>query len=64
MIDRPEYIEKITPFMGKPIVKVVTGMRRVGKGRLLELLRQQLLLDGVPDRAVFSSTRSCWNGMQ
>lgn len=53
MIDRPEYIEKIAPFMDKPIVKVITGMRRVGKSRLMDLLRQRLLLDGISGRAVF-----------
>ena len=25
------YIDKIEPFVGKPVVKVITGMRRVGK---------------------------------
>ena len=33
--------------MDKPVIKVITGMRRVGKSVLLELLHQDLLTSGV-----------------
>ena len=33
--NRPEYTNKIKPFIGKPIIKVLTGQRRVGKSYLL-----------------------------
>ena len=34
-IERPDYIKKAEPFIGKDIVKVFTGQRRVGKTYLL-----------------------------
>ena len=30
-IARPKYIEKIKQFIDKPVIKILTGMRRVGK---------------------------------
>lgn len=35
-IIRTKYLEKIEPFMGKPVVKILVGMRRVGKSELLK----------------------------
>ncbi len=34
-INRPLYIEKIKPYMGKSLIKVLVGQRRVGKSYLL-----------------------------
>jgi len=34
-IVRPGYTEKIKPFIGKPIIKVLTGQRRVGKSYIM-----------------------------
>lgn len=42
MIERPEYIQQIRPFVGKKIIKVLVGVRRCGKSTLLDLLREQL----------------------
>jgi predicted AAA+ superfamily ATPase len=36
---RAEYLERIRPFIGKPVVKILVGMRRVGKSELLMQLR-------------------------
>lgn len=33
--DRPTYLAKLKPFIGKNIIKVITGQRRVGKSYLL-----------------------------
>jgi hypothetical protein len=41
------YVEKITPFLGRPVVKVITGMRRSGKSCLVRLLMDKLVADGV-----------------
>ena len=38
-IDRPLYIERIKPFIGKSLIKVLVGQRRVGKSYLLMQLR-------------------------
>ncbi|WP_288847746.1 ATP-binding protein [uncultured Sneathia sp.] len=37
-VKRKEYIDKIKPFINKPVIEVITGMRRVGKSTL-ELLK-------------------------
>lgn len=42
-INRPKYIEKIKLFIDKPIIKVITGMRRVGKSTLLTIIKDQIL---------------------
>ena len=41
IISRPIYTERIKPFIGKGIIKVLTGQRRVGKSCIL----QQLIFD-------------------
>jgi uncharacterized protein len=42
LIPRKEYLARIEPFVGKPVIKVLTGMRRVGKSSLLKLLARSL----------------------
>lgn len=39
---RGSYISRITPFMRKPLIKVLTGQRRVGKSYLLFQLMKQI----------------------
>jgi predicted AAA+ superfamily ATPase len=51
MLKRETYLERIRPFVGKDIVKVLTGVRRCGKSVMLDLIKQELLANGVkPDR--------------
>lgn len=47
MYTRNSYLGKIEPFLGKPVVKVITGMRRAGKSCLLRLLVDKLVADGI-----------------
>ena len=42
MIKRELYMERIRPFIGKDVVKVITGLRRSGKSVLLNLLRDEI----------------------
>jgi len=42
VINRPIYTERIKPFIGKGIIKVLTGQRRVGKSYILLQLMQEL----------------------
>ena len=42
MIVREEYLSKIRPFIGKDIIKVLTGIRRGGKSVLLQQLRDEI----------------------
>lgn len=43
MIKRETYLNEIKNFMNKPIIKVITGMRRSGKSMILKLISQELL---------------------
>lgn len=47
MIERPEYIKRIRPFIGLEPVKVLTGLRRSGKSVMLELIQKELMSSGV-----------------
>ena len=44
---RQFYIDKLTPFVDKNIVKVFTGIRRCGKSRLMGMVRDLLLSRGL-----------------
>lgn len=52
MIKRELYMEKIRGFIDKPIIKVLTGVRRCGKSMLLQLLRDELIGRGVPEEQI------------
>ena len=47
MVVREKYIKKIQPFMDKPVVKVITGIRRSGKSELMKMLQGVLTERGV-----------------
>lgn len=42
MIARDIYLEKVRPFIGTDVIKVITGMRRSGKSVFLELIQADL----------------------
>jgi predicted AAA+ superfamily ATPase len=43
MITRDLYMRRLRPFMGKPFIKVITGIRRCGKSSILLGLKEDLL---------------------
>ena len=47
MIERPQYMKKIIPFIDSPLVKVLTGIRRSGKSTILLMLRQYIESQGI-----------------
>jgi len=47
MIKRERYIKQITPFIGKPVIKVITGIRRCGKSTFLKMVCNTLKESGV-----------------
>lgn len=47
MIKRELYLKKIRNFIDKPVIKVITGMRRSGKSMILKLISQELLERGI-----------------
>lgn len=52
MIYRPDYMEKIKVFKDKPLVKILTGVRRCGKSTILQMLKEELVRDGVPEENI------------
>lgn len=50
LIDRPEYIRQLEAWQGQnDLIKIVTGVRRCGKSKLLELFQIRLKLDKIVD---------------
>jgi predicted AAA+ superfamily ATPase len=54
MLNRKDYTERIWPFVDKPLVKVVMGVRRCGKSTLLKLIAEELRTKGVPAENILS----------
>ncbi len=52
MHKRKGYYHKIKPYIGKPIIKVITGMRRIGKSTFLKLLIERLIKDGISENNI------------
>lgn len=52
IIDRPEYLDRIKAFQGRNLIKVLTGMRRVGKSILLKQMQESLLNEGVNESQI------------
>ncbi|MDR0777899.1 MAG: ATP-binding protein [Methanomassiliicoccaceae archaeon] len=42
LIDRPMYVNEIKGFIDKPLVKVITGIRRSGKSQFLKLIQREI----------------------
>ncbi len=42
MIKRTKYLQKIIPFIDKPLIKVIIGVRRSGKTVLLSQIREHI----------------------
>ena len=56
MILRLNYIEAIKPFIDKPLVKILSGIRRCGKSTIFEMLKDELISRGIPaDRIIHKS---------
>jgi predicted AAA+ superfamily ATPase len=54
MILRQRYIEAITPFIDKPQIKIITGIRRSGKSTVLQMLKEEIGRRGVQPQQVVS----------
>lgn len=53
IVDRPIYTERIIPFIGKDIIKVLTGQRRVGKSYILMQLLNEIKATSPSSNIVF-----------
>ncbi len=54
MIKREKYLAEIKKVMGKQVIKVLLGMRRVGKSTLLLQIQEELLSQGVERDQIIS----------
>ncbi len=52
MIKRTKYLQKIIPFIDKPLIKVIIGVRRSGKTVLLSQLREHIQFSGVESERI------------
>lgn len=52
MNDRPFYMDQLIKYKDKPLIKVITGIRRCGKSTLLSLFERYLLESGVDSNQV------------
>lgn len=52
MIKRELYLKEIRNFMNKPIIKVITGIRRSGKSMILKLISEELSEKGIPSQNI------------
>ncbi len=58
MIVRPNYIETIKPFINKPFVKILVGVRRCGKTTILQMIKQEISSNGVDSTNIFEKNYS------
>lgn len=56
MIIRQDYIDRITPFIDQPLVKILSGVRRCGKSTIFKMLKQELLQRGIPEENIIEKT--------
>lgn len=52
MIFRPNYMQAIKAFKGKPLVKILTGIRRCGKSTIFLMLKEELIKEGVSEEDI------------
>lgn len=52
MIKREKYMRRIRPFIGSDLIKVMTGIRRSGKSVMLELIKKELVENGIDEENI------------
>lgn len=48
-IPREHYLDILRGFRDRPVIKVITGMRRCGKSTIMEMFRDEIVSSGVPE---------------
>jgi predicted AAA+ superfamily ATPase len=54
MIERSYYISLLEKWRNRPVIKVITGVRRCGKSTLMKMFRDKLLSEGVDEAQITS----------
>lgn len=52
LIQRPTYMEQLSKWQDKHIVKILTGVRRCGKSTLFKMFQDELLSQGVKEKQI------------
>ena len=52
LVKRKMYLKILSTYLGKPIIKVLLGMRRTGKSSIIRLLIAELLEKGLPEKNI------------
>jgi predicted AAA+ superfamily ATPase len=52
VIERDLYLERLRSYIDKPLIKVITGIRRCGKSAILALLKNELLSKGIDEKHI------------
>jgi len=52
MYTRHLYLNKITPFINKPVIKVITGMRRVGKSFFIRQIIDKIKTQNIDEKQI------------
>ncbi len=52
MLLRPTYIKEVSKFINKPLIKIITGIRRSGKSTVLKLLKEELIRKEIDDTQI------------
>lgn len=50
MYDRDIYVERIIPFISTPVIKIISGLRRIGKSYFLRQIEAHLRKTGTPKK--------------
>ncbi|MBQ9016899.1 ATP-binding protein [Candidatus Saccharibacteria bacterium] len=54
MIERPLYLKQIEPFIDKPMIKILVGIRRAGKSSILKQVESILVERGVKEKQIIN----------
>ncbi|MDO5100416.1 MAG: ATP-binding protein [Eubacteriales bacterium] len=57
-IERPKYLKQIEKFINKPVIKILTGMRRVGKSTILMMIKDEMLKDIPAEKKIYMNFES------
>lgn len=64
LLKRSLYLNRILPFVGKGVIKIVTGIRRSGKSTILHQVRDELIADGVAPEQTLSINLEAYGNRQ
>ena len=64
LLKRSLYLNRILPFVGKDVIKIVTGIRRSGKSTLLQQVHDELIANGVAPEQTLSINLEAYGNRQ